>query len=669
MRYILDSEGYIYEASLGADILCEFGHCTEYKGAIPSGYATIEEWFIEESYRINAWKIVEGNLVFDPERAAELEWICNEQARLNRHVTYGEVEGMLNNLDITVSNEDELAGILPIRTEEGEVIYVDDASSYPFEKITIISKDTISDELNLYISTSNMLPNEAQSDTKNGVRYTVHDDKSISLSGNLTDSFRTTISGSENNTKPLFIFKANTNYYINKVSNKINLNLYSNDGTGRLLVYLGGGGQVINLGEDTAITHVEISIPCDNLITELDESILTEMGLSLLTENSTTSINETIYLMISVGSTSKEYEQCFYTIVPINLYNNTFEPNDEMIIEYGLVQIEGRGVDIIDMPCTYYEKTTIYADKCTYLEVDYKKSGFDTVTKSGRGKLNLKNTADGYGSVFGFTIEDLEGGKTYTLETSDGDTQSERYNINLTSYTGDVDVVIEKGRASVYRGNSYLGSLGNIYIRTYSPRTYIELIGCDNRMTCEYMLESDFSIYCTRVEKDASIKVVEDMIKLEVSRASETEGQLRSSITIEANKIEQIVENVGNSAGEVTPASIVAAINDAKSSVKISADHIDIEGTEFPSIRNSKGTAFIDSEFEIGSYTCIGYKAQQHRFLNDDEDLMFRIVGNAVEVHGDMITIGTSCPYIQIGGSGTTLVINGKAFDGTARFG
>lgn len=643
MRYVLDNEGYVYEVSLGADIICDLGNCVEYTGKIPSGYSTIDEWIIEETPKLNAWKIVEGNLVFDEDRAAELEIIFAEQERLNRHVTYGEVEGMLNNLDIEASNQAELDGILPINTEEGNVIYVDDSSSYPIERMLITSKETMED-LNLYISTSNMLPNESINGNKHGISYMINEDKSIKMYGTATDNFDLTISGNEGNTKPLFILKAGVTYYTNKVSDNIKLNLYSYDGTDRLLYYTGGGGMSITPEEDIPITHTELSIA------------------------NGTKINETVYLMISVGSAAKEYEQCYYNIVPVDLNGHTAQLNDVIELVDGIIILNDGGINLVDMPCTYYEKTTIYADKNAYLEVEYKKSGFDTVIKRGKGALTLKNTADGYGSIFNFTIEGLEGGEIYTLETSDGDGQSEQYKIDLTDYLEEnIEVIIEKGEVTLWENDVYIDVLDDIYIRTYSPRTYIELVGCSNRLTCEYMVESEFSVYCTRVEKDASIKMLDDKISLEVKRASEVEGELASQLNIEAGKIEQIVTSVGAN-GEVTAASIITAINEGESEIQISADKIDITGKTLPTIKNQADTCSIQSQdIAILDMEAIKYKADVHQFeynsLAADSDFrvitkFFHFLGNEFRITGDFYINGVKFDPNNSGsgGGGATLL-------------
>lgn len=72
-------------------------------------------------------------------------------------------------------------------------------------------------------------------------------------------------------------------------------------------------------------------------------------------------------------------------------------------------------------------------------------------------------------------------------------------------------------------------------------------------------------------------KVAADAITAEVQRATGAEAGLKSSIKVEADKISLVVEGTGANA-RIKPASIVAAINDGESTIKISADHIQLDG-------------------------------------------------------------------------------------------
>ena len=66
-------------------------------------------------------------------------------------------------------------------------------------------------------------------------------------------------------------------------------------------------------------------------------------------------------------------------------------------------------------------------------------------------------------------------------------------------------------------------------------------------------------------------------ISLEVTNRQNADSTLTGLINVEAGKISQIVTAVGSN-GQVTAASIVAAVNSSGSSVIISADHIDLQG-------------------------------------------------------------------------------------------
>lgn len=75
MRYILDDSGYIYSVSCNP-IECDSKGCTGYTGAVPEGYDSIEQW--ATTANIRAYKIVNGNLTYDANRAAELEAEWNQ---------------------------------------------------------------------------------------------------------------------------------------------------------------------------------------------------------------------------------------------------------------------------------------------------------------------------------------------------------------------------------------------------------------------------------------------------------------------------------------------------------------------------------------------------------------------------------------------------------------
>ena len=72
----------------------------------------------------------------------------------------------------------------------------------------------------------------------------------------------------------------------------------------------------------------------------------------------------------------------------------------------------------------------------------------------------------------------------------------------------------------------------------------------------------------------SSITQTANQIRTEVSNSV---SSLQSSINQQANRISLVVEGTGNNA-HIKPAAIVASINNGASTIKLSADHIDIDG-------------------------------------------------------------------------------------------
>lgn len=77
MRYITNENGYIQAVSFNNILECQNKSCTEYTGTVPTGYESLSEW--NENANINAYKIVNGNLVFDSEEDARLQSLWASQ--------------------------------------------------------------------------------------------------------------------------------------------------------------------------------------------------------------------------------------------------------------------------------------------------------------------------------------------------------------------------------------------------------------------------------------------------------------------------------------------------------------------------------------------------------------------------------------------------------------
>lgn len=82
MRYILDADGYVSICS-ETNITCENKTCTAYTGTVPDGYDSLIDWHTQERERLNAWKIENGNLVFDEDKYNQLKAIYEAETKAN----------------------------------------------------------------------------------------------------------------------------------------------------------------------------------------------------------------------------------------------------------------------------------------------------------------------------------------------------------------------------------------------------------------------------------------------------------------------------------------------------------------------------------------------------------------------------------------------------------
>lgn len=70
MRYIVNDNDRLLHVSFGADIVCDGQSCTEYAGSVPTGYESLEAWYLAEVETVYRWKVVDGDLTLDPTAAA-----------------------------------------------------------------------------------------------------------------------------------------------------------------------------------------------------------------------------------------------------------------------------------------------------------------------------------------------------------------------------------------------------------------------------------------------------------------------------------------------------------------------------------------------------------------------------------------------------------------------
>ena len=93
----------------------------------------------------------------------------------------------------------------------------------------------------------------------------------------------------------------------------------------------------------------------------------------------------------------------------------------------------------------------------------------------------------------------------------------------------------------------------------------------------------------------ALISATTDELLTEIESVEGNYAGLKSQIVQTANKISAVVSAVDDSNGNVTAASIVAAINSAGSTVKINADHIVLSGVVTVSDLNTDGAVEINA--------------------------------------------------------------------------
>ena len=357
MRYILDDLGYIEEISFGGTIECNCKTCTEYNGTIPKGYESLCEW--AENVNIRAYKIVDGNLVYDENREKKLNIIAEDEAENNRCVTYKEIKGITNE---TYRDIEPL--FVTKETDYEKVNKLIDSSEFPIEKIEIVTEEEINDLIQINLNGINILKNELTSQTINGVKVKVNEDYSIKITGTAKEDINLILCGSDTNTIPLFTLKKDISYYL---TSGITTTLYNYDGTARTQIYSDLGGSILFTDADKQVTEVVLNIASGE------------------------TLNTTIYPMINVGD-AEEYEPYKNQIINILLEENIFYPEDKIIIENKEVyllrglfprndlfpsddlfpqDIEKINLCYLETPTTYTKKTTIYSYEDVQLKTTY----------------------------------------------------------------------------------------------------------------------------------------------------------------------------------------------------------------------------------------------------------------------------------------------------------
>lgn len=401
MKYILDNEGYIEEVSFGATIVCKDNTCTEYTGTIPDGYDNLCEW--ADNANIRAYKIVDGNLLYDPVRDSRLEKQYEQEEYDNTPVTNKELDKYMAGATKQFANSYKL-----VESLQNKISKLDNSNSFPIEKITINPNTLINDYLDLIVTNKNLLINEALNQTINGITFEVNEDRSININGTATADTEYNICGTSTNTSAFFVFKKGVNYYLS--SNNYQIKMYNYDGTDRTEVYSGTGGSISFTDENKLVTQTVISIPSG---TELN--------------------NITIYPQLEVGDAATEYISSESKSYSIDLNSNTFykgglfASEDTIIGETTIIKSGSLDTIIIDDgKITLYKESSSYElgemSVSTFDDLSYIFTIQDTIIKASYRAKILYGTFQG--DVYDNDNSEILGGRglasTFQYKSGDG---------------------------------------------------------------------------------------------------------------------------------------------------------------------------------------------------------------------------------------------------------
>ena len=407
MRYRLDANGYVLAVFWG----CHSGNCAEYTGTVPYGYTDLVDW--SENALINAYYLVDGNLVLDTEKLADLEAKIEQDSIDNEPLYRKDLYGTTDTLNGTYTNEIAKGEVLAISNVKriNPKVKITDIECYDYSKIDIITQG------------KNMLNNDAITETIEGITFTRFINGAIKISGTATADIEYNLSGSSNSTTSLFALKPNKDYYLNIGDLDCELRYY--DGTNHQ-VYTGASG-VINLSENKEVTQVLIKIP------------------------NGTSIDQTIYPMLEYGASASGYEEYKHRILTIDFseqISNTVSflsdvlfpsdslyPSDDLFpkgisidyiyIENGSVYISVNGVQkyLMNANVNLFDGfNTIYTMQDAKVEMTYcidnlKLEG--TVTKNNNFKVLEDGSIEAHNGYFSGKIEANSGEiGGFTLDTT-----------------------------------------------------------------------------------------------------------------------------------------------------------------------------------------------------------------------------------------------------------
>lgn len=346
MRYKLDNAGYVCAVSFG----CYLDNCTEYTGAVPTGYNNLDEWATYaciQAYYIDA----NGNLILDYERQLELK-----ERQAQEAIDYAP----LVRKDL-YENDEVLDSQYIRQVETGKVIVLENIKTIaPRVRITNIEPYEYG-SLTLQTQCKNMMPCTMRAQTVSGVSFTRNYNGSVGIFGKATANIEYVISDCN------FTLKANENYYLNLGG--LNCELRFNDNGEIAQQYIGASG-LINLPKNTEVSQVVIKI-----------------------SNGQT-VNTTFYPQLEYGKSFSSYVEYKCKTLNIDFSEYVREalfpsedlfPSDDLYpilettIDYILIENSSVTVSVDGIPTLlsggavglFGSNSTIYANKDVTLEVEY----------------------------------------------------------------------------------------------------------------------------------------------------------------------------------------------------------------------------------------------------------------------------------------------------------
>lgn len=463
MRYKIDNEGYITDVYFN----CHTGTCNEYTGEIPSGYETLLEW--SEKANIQAYKLVDGNLVYDPNRDEELRFIHEQEAEENTTATRGWVKNKLNSANSVVVDE------LSKSITGTSLVKIDDSGEYEIPIITLSS--STDGRVDVVSSNKNLLGIDALTKTVNGVTFTVNADGSITLNGASTADIELDLKGTSTSIEMLFLIKGGLDYTISGLVNNVSLNLYNYDGTDRTLIG-SYNNKTINLSSSEIVTYSTLYIASGKTFSNITICPQVEVGkigtpfvqhdesrTTINIKNTTgASINDLqSYEPITVLMTNKEanididyfvhkyLENKFADIektndeirLSVESMNDEFQPISDV---YGLGELklpDSAGEDLIEFVVEGKSEQATRSGKNLWKLPQTSTLNGITCTNNGDGTITLNGTATANAD---FYVED----------NSSNYTNGEKYYISSNINKSDVTIIIAN-----YNGNTYSNTLIN----------------------------------------------------------------------------------------------------------------------------------------------------------------------------------------------------------------